>query len=132
MKKRVFVSTLSILVLFLLVSINSSVFAQDAKPFLGTWKGSLAVMGMDMEIIIELSLDDTKNIQGTIDILTMGAEDLPLGEFAIDGKKITFKIIHPEAQGDPTFNGTLDEAGKKIEGSFAQSGMEGTFIVTKE
>ncbi len=41
-------------------------------------------------------------------------------------------IDHPEVQGEPTFNGELDESGEKITGSFTQAGMETTFSMEKE
>ncbi len=119
-------------VLFALFLVHSALVAQDAKSFEGTWNGSLSVMGQELEIIIELSLDESKNIQGNIDIPAQGAMDLPLGEFNIDGKKISFKIVHPQVQGDPTFRGELDEAGKKIAGEFSQGGAVGTFSVEKQ
>ena len=50
----------------------------------------------------------------------------------IEGKKISFKIVHPQVQGDPTFDGELDESGKKIAGEFSQGGAVGTFSVEKE
>ncbi len=118
--------------LFTLLVVHSSLFAQDAKPYLGTWKGAISVMGQELEIIVEFSLDDEKNIQGTIDVPVQGATDLPLGDIHIEGKKISFKIVHPQIQGDPTFNGDLDESGKKISGDFSQGGATGTFSIEKE
>lgn len=119
-------------VLFALLVVQSSLFAQDVKPYLGTWKGAISVMEQKLEIIIEFSLDDEKNIQGNIDVPVQGATDLPLGDIHIEGKKISFKIVHPQIQGDPTFNGELDESGKKIFGDFSQGGATGTFSIEKE
>jgi len=131
--KRLFLKKLALIpILMALLLVHPSLIAQDAKPFEGTWNGALSVMGQELEIIIELSLDEGKNIQGNIDVPAQGAVDLPLGEFKIEGKKISFKIVHPEVQGDPTFNGELDETGKKISGEFSQGGAVGTFSVEKE
>jgi hypothetical protein len=58
--------------------------------------------------------------------------DVPLGSFTVEGKKISFLIVHPEVQGDPTFKGELDESGEKITGSFTQGGGEFTFYLEKE
>jgi len=87
---------------------------------------------MELEIIVEFSLDEEKNILGNIDVPAQGATDLPLGDINIEGKKISFKIVHPQVQGDPTFSGELDETGKKISGEFSQGGAAGTFSVEKE
>jgi hypothetical protein len=118
--------------LLALLLVHSSLIAQDAEPFLGTWNGALSLMGQELEITIKLSLDEEKNIQGTIDVPVQGAMDVPLGEFNIEGKKIAFKIVHPQVQGDPTFSGELDETGNKIAGEFSQGGAVGTFSVEKE
>jgi hypothetical protein len=131
--KRLLLKKLALIpILMALIFFHSPLVAQDAKPFLGTWNGALSVMGQELEITIELSLDEEKNIQGNIDVPVQGAIDVPLGEFNLEGKKISFKIIHPQVQGDPTFNGELDETGKKISGEFSQGGAVGTFSVEKE
>jgi hypothetical protein len=132
MKRFLLKNLMLIPILMALFLVHPSLMAQDAKPFEGTWNGALSVMGQELEIIIELSLDEGKNIQGNIDVPAQGATDIPLGEFNIEGKKISFKIVHPQVQGDPTFNGELDESGKKIAGEFSQGGGVGTFSVEKE
>lgn len=133
MKKSLFFKNLLLVfLLFTFLSVNSSVFAQETEPFLGTWKGALSIMGQEMEIIVKLSLDENKEIQGTIDIPMQGAEGINLGSFKIEEKKISFMIDHPGVPGEPTFNGELDETGQKITGDFTQSGVEGTFTLEKE
>ena len=132
MKRSLIKNLVFVPVLFALLLVHSSLMAQDTKPFLGTWNGTLSVMGQELDITIELSLDEEKNIQGNIDVPVQGATDIPLGDINIEGKKISFKIVHAQVQGDPTFNGELDETGKKISGEFSQSGGVGTFSVEKE
>ena len=101
--------------LFAFLSVNSLVFPQETKPFLGTWKGAISVMGLEIEMIVKLSLDEKKEIHGTIDIPEQpGAVDVPLASFNIEWKKISFMINHPDVQGEPTFEGELDESGEKI------------------
>ncbi|MBM3306507.1 MAG: hypothetical protein FJY79_11300 [Candidatus Aminicenantes bacterium] len=106
--------------------------AQDAKPFLGAWKGSLSIMGMELEIRVDFSLDESKQVKGIIDVVTQGAMGVPLGNIEIKDKAITFMIDHPNVPGEPTFKGTLDATGKKISGEFTQSGYAGTFAIEKE
>lgn len=105
--------------------------AQDSKPFVGAWKGSLSVAGMELEIGLNFTLDEAKKIQGTFDSITQGGFGIKLGNIEIKGKAITFIIDDPNAPGDPTFNGTLDETGQKLSGEFTQAGMAGTFAVEK-
>jgi len=116
--------------LLALLSASPAAFGQDAKPFVGTWNGSIDIMGQSLEIIVKFSLDDAGNIKGTIDVPSQGATGLALSDFEIDGKKIGFMIAGP--QGEPTFKGELDEAGTKISGTFSQGGAEGSFSLEKE
>ena len=111
---------------------SAAVQAQDAKPFLGDWKGTLSVAGMDLEVGIHFKLDEAKKIMGTFDSITQGAMGLPLGAIEVKDKTITFMIDHPNIHGEPTFKGTLDGTGTKLSGEFTQGGAAGTFAVEKQ
>jgi len=105
---------------------------QDANLFVGSWTGSLSVMGMELEIALHFTLDENRTIQGTFDSITQGGFGAKLGKIEITGRSITFIIDDPNAPGEPTFKGTLDESDKKLAGAFTQSGYEGTFEVEKQ
>lgn len=134
MKKRSLINVSLFLFLSIaFLSSHSFIYAEDAKPFLGTWNGAISVMGMEIEITVKLALDETKAIKGTIDVpMQPGAVDVPLADIKIEGKKISFMIDAPGAPGEPTFAGELDETGKKITGTYTQGGAEGTFNLEKE
>ena len=106
--------------------------APDTKPYIGVWKGTLSIAGMELEIGLNFTLDEAKAIQGTFDSITQGAFGIKLGSFVIKDKTITFLIDDPNVPGDPTFKGTLDETGKKLAGDFTQGGYAGTFAVEKQ
>jgi hypothetical protein len=106
--------------------------AQDTKPFIGAWKGTLSVASVELEIALNFTLDEAKKIQGTFDSITQGGFGIKLGNIEIKDKTITFIIDDPNAPGDPTFKGTLDGTGQKLSGEFSQAGMAGTFAVEKE
>jgi len=106
--------------------------APDTKPYIGAWKGTLSIAGMELEIGLNFTLDEAKAIQGTFDSITQGAFGIKLGSFVIKDKTITFLIDDPNVPGDPTFKGTLDETGKKLAGDFTQGGYAGTFAVEKQ
>ena len=106
--------------------------AQDTKPFIGAWKGTLSVAGVDLEIALNFTLDEAKKMQGTFDSITQGGFGIKLGNIEVKDKTITFIIDDPNAPGEPAFKGTLDATGKKLGGEFAQSGMAGTFAVEKQ
>ena len=104
----------------------------DPKPFLGAWKGTLSIAGMDLEIGLEFKLDEAKKVVGTFDSITQGASGITLGNIEVKDKTITFMISDPNVPGEPSFKGTLDDTGKKMTGEFTQSGYAGTFAVEKQ
>lgn len=110
----------------------ASAQAQDTKPFIGAWKGTLSIAGMDLEIGLNFTLDEAKKMQGTFDSITQGGFGIKLGNIEVKDKTITFIIDDPNAPGEPTFKGTLDGTGQKLSGEFSQGGMAGTFAVEKE
>jgi hypothetical protein len=114
------------------VAVAAAAQAQDTKPFVGAWKGTLSIAGMDLEIGLNFTLDEAKKIQGTFDSITQGALGIKLGSIEIKDKTVTFMIDDPNVPGDPTFKGTLDETGKKLTGDFSQGGYAGTFAVEKQ
>lgn len=102
----------------------------DTKPFLGDWKGTISIMGVDLEIGLHFKLDEAKKVTGTFDSISQGAMGLPLGVVEIKGKDATFTLSG--VPGDPTFKGALDATGKKLTGEFTQGGAAGTFAVEKQ
>jgi hypothetical protein len=132
MKKSVVCFAMAFFVVAALSALAVPDQAQEPNPFLGSWKGTLSVMGGELEIRFVFSLDEAKKIQGTFDSITQGGFGIKLGEIKIDGKSISFIIDDPGTPGNPTFKGMLDETGKKIAGDFSQSGVAGTFAVDKE
>jgi len=118
--------------ILVIVAVVGAALAQDAKPFLGSWKGSLTMMGTVLEIALHFKLDEVEKIQGTFDSITQGGYGIKLGKIEIAGKSISFILDDPNAKGDPAFKGTLDETGKKLAGAFIQMGYEGTFAVEKQ
>ena len=63
---------------------------------------------------------------------SQGVSAVELGDIMIEEAKISFTLDDPNIQGDPKFEGTIDESGKKISGEFSQSGYTGTFSMEKE
>jgi len=102
----------------------------DPKPFLGDWKGTISIMGVELEIGLHFKLDEAGAITGTFDSITQEAMGLPLGGIEIKDKGIAFMLSG--VPGDPLFRGTLDETGKKLSGDFSQGGAAGTFAVDKQ
>ena len=125
-KRKMTAVVLGLLVMAGLAAAQSA----DPKPFLGAWKGTLSIAGVDLEIGLEFKLDEAKKIVGTFDSITQGAFGLALGNIGIIDKTITFMIDN--VPGEPSFKGTLDETGKKLSGEFTQGGAAGTLVVEKQ
>ena len=130
--KRSHLKTVAVVLGVLAFAAVAAAQTSDTKPYIGAWKGTLSIAGMDLEIGLNFSLDEAKKFQGTFDSITQNAFGLQLGSIEIKDKAITFVIADPNVPGEPTFKGTLDETGKKLSGEFVQAGYAGTFAVEKQ
>ena len=102
------------------------------KPFLGSWKGAISIMGQSLEIRLNFTVDEAKKLAGTFDSPSQGATGLKLTSIAVEGKTISFGLDPAAVPGNAIFKGTLDATGAKISGDFGQAGYTGTFSVEKE
>lgn len=133
MRRLAFLIILMLLAFFLIgASSSTAVPPQESALFIGKWEGSLALAGVTLEFTIMFRRDENSRLQGTIDIPSQGASGIRLGNIKAEGSKISFIIDDPGAQGNPTFEGEVDDAGKRIAGAFRQSGYEGVFSMDKQ
>jgi len=96
----------------------------DATPLDGQWEGAIDIAGQQLGIIVKFD-SSSGALAATIDIPQQGAADLPLDDVTLDGDALHFAIGSVGAE----FDGTLD--GETISGDFAQSGVTGTFALTR-
>jgi CubicO group peptidase (beta-lactamase class C family) len=94
----------------------------------GTWTGSIALPGTELNIVVKISQFGEDGHEGTIDIPAQGASDLPLTEFRYDHPSIGFTISG--VPGNPTFDGALDDG--EITGMFTQGGQSFPFTLTRQ
>ncbi|GMN07614.1 S9 family peptidase [Croceitalea sp. MTPC5] len=89
-------------------------YAQDIA---GSWKGTLAVQGMEMPLIFNVT-NDNGELKSTMDSPSQGATDIPMDEtlFAENELTIVFK------QAGIKYVGSLKD--ETITGTFYQGGME--------
>ena len=129
MKKSLSFVPAGLLLLALLAPLSAS--SQAPNPFLGDWKGKISIpdAGVELGIAVHFSMNDKKELTGTLDSLDQGAMGLPLGSIKTEGRNIEFKI--EGVPGDPLFKGALDETGKIFSGTFSQNNYEGTFKTEK-
>lgn len=85
----------------------------------GHWEGSIDIPGSKLAIDVDLARSG-ESWTGDISIPAQRAKDLPLEKISVETDKVSFAI--KGVPGSPTFNGTIAEDGKSIQGVFAQGG----------
>ncbi len=109
---------LSVLALLL----TGTVFADSPSAFDGHWEGTIEVPGQPLQIDVDFESDDAGGLAGDISIPVQGIRDLDLEGLVAEGREIRFAI--PGIPGEPAFEGTLDEDGDTLAGTFRQGGAE--------
>ncbi len=131
-KRKTFHRVVLVLAALALLAAVSPAQSKTEKPFLGSWKGQIDIMGQTLEIRLVFTLDEAKKIAGTIDSISQGATGIKLADIQIEDKAIGFALDPSLIPGNALMKGTLDAEGKKITGDFSQSGVSGTFTVERE
>ncbi len=91
----------------------------------GRWSGAIKLPNGELAIDVTLSSGsdsgDGAGWTGSIDIRAQGLHGFPLSAVGVDGGRVHFEMSG--VPGTPTFDGTLDEAGSSIAGTFHQGGQ---------
>jgi fermentation-respiration switch protein FrsA (DUF1100 family) len=85
----------------------------------GTWQGALETTGLRLRLQLHVSHDDEKHLVAALDSLDQGAPGLPATKVSQEGATVRFEV--PATGG--SYEGTLDAARNKLEGSWTQSGV---------
>ncbi|MCB1634302.1 MAG: serine hydrolase [Xanthomonadales bacterium] len=104
--------------------------ASAESVFDGHWVGAIEVPTGVLKIDVDFRSDDAGVVGGDISIPIQSLIDVDLSDIAIAERTIRFRI--PGIPGDPSFEGTLDEAGEAIAGSFTQGDASLEFRLAKE
>jgi hypothetical protein len=102
------------------------------KPFVGSWKGTIDIVGQKLEIRIVFTVDEAKKLAGTFESISQGAAGIKLAGIAVEGKNIAFGLDPSLVPGNPAFKGAIDATLTKVTGEFTQSGYTGSFSLEKE
>ena len=109
--------TLSAFLYFaLIITVTAQVRARNVE---GNWLGTLDVGGTKLRLLLKV----TKSASGytaKFDSVDQGATDLGIDSIALDGNKFTFSATPYTI----SYEGTLNEAGDEITGTFKQGGGE--------
>ncbi len=100
--------------------------AKTQSDLSGHWEGAITIVGTDLSIKTDFRRT-ADSLGGTIDIPQQNAFGLPLKNIQIIGDKIHFELA--AGPGLAIFDGILTV--DTIRGDFSQSGMKGTFHLTK-
>lgn len=96
----------------------------NAQDIVGSWKGTLSVQGMEMEIIYHVS-DETGDLTGTLDVPMQGASGIPLDEVTFVDSKLLITIAKMQMK----YEGIL--SGESIKGTYSQAGQDFPLDLTK-
>ena len=100
----------------LLLIITSAVAAQTPTHNVeGNWLGTLEAGGAQLRLALKIKKSES-SYTAKFDSLDQGANDLPIDSIVLDGNKLTFSA---EKLGI-NYEGTLNEAGNEITGTFKQ------------
>ena len=115
-KTRVVVATL----LATLILGSTLLLAQSAADPSGHWQGAIQVPGMTVSLELDLVRNDNGTFIGTFSQPAQSIRGLPLSDVVVKDRSIRFAI---KTTGGGRFEGTLDDSGTSISGSFATNGF---------
>ena len=81
----------------------------------GNWLGTLDIGGAKLRIVLKIQKSEN-SYAAKFDSVDQGASDLPVDSIALNGNKLTFAA----AKFGMNYEGTLNEAGDEISGTFKQ------------
>lgn len=93
--------------------------AQDVPRAVGSWSGTLVAGPQRLEIIFHVTASDD-GLTGTMDVPAQGATGIPLTTASFEDGTLTLTFPVP---GGGSYEGTMDESGNGISGTFTQGGQ---------
>ncbi|MDQ1276311.1 MAG: uncharacterized protein QG610_1887, partial [Euryarchaeota archaeon] len=107
---------------------NSAVDNSTIKEIEGLWLGTLQVQGgMEVRLLFNISTSSDGSVNATMDSIDQGAKGIPVDI-------VTYKdgILHMGIKSmRGSFDGTLKEDGKTIEGEWKQSGLSLPLVLSR-
>jgi pimeloyl-ACP methyl ester carboxylesterase len=111
-------NSLQNLTIILLISVfcSATVFGQSSADIAGNWLGTLEFSGMKMRLALKISKAADGTLAAKIDSIDQGAKDLPIDSIGKKEDSIQFEAKKLGLN----FEGTLNEKGDEISGTFKQ------------
>jgi len=135
MRKPALSSALAFLAVAILLSLPAAAAAApspasaEGPSIAGHWVGEIDIPGTKLGFDIDLAQKPDGSWSGDISIPLQKAQDLPLGNIAVQGKNVSFEIAG--VPGAPGFKGTLSDDGQKVSGQFTQGGQAFPFAMSR-
>ncbi len=111
----------------LLVTLSGAPAGAATTDVSGHWEGAVTLPGMELGLLIELSLQDGA-WSGTADIPMQGAKGIALAGVRAVGDSLCFALAG--VPGEPTFRGVREDS--RITGRFTQGGQTFPFYLGRE
>ncbi len=105
--------------LLLLTGFSLASAAPEPKGPAGDWSGTLQVGQVKLRLLFKIKKTPEGSLTGTLDSLDQGAKDLPVDKVEFKENKLRMEVKLIEG----VFEGTLDSAASKINGSWNQDGQ---------
>jgi uncharacterized protein len=102
--------------------------AQSAGPS-GHWEGSIQAPDQQINFALDLTRNSHGEFVGTFAQPPEKLKNLPLANFALDGKSVRFQI--KGKPGERAFQGTLSDDGNSMSGDYTQSGYTIPFSLAR-
>jgi len=102
----------------ILILFSVALGAPATNSFLGNWLGTLDAGGAKLRLLFKITQPSGGALTAKLDSLDQGASDIPVNTIAV--KDNTVRLEVKAVQGG--YDGALDEAGKKIIGTWKQAG----------
>ncbi len=105
--------------LAVILTSSAAVFgAQSTTNLLGNWLGTLDTGSAKLRLLFKITENYSGVVVAKLDSLDQGARDIPVSSVTIKDNAIRLDV--KAVQG--VYDGTLDDAGKKITGTWQQAG----------
>jgi CubicO group peptidase (beta-lactamase class C family) len=111
--------------LLLLAALLLMVSPVAASPFEGHWDGEIQIPGTPLGFNVDLTVDESGALSGTISIPVQGLFGHELVGVVAENESISFRMA--DIPGDPSFSGTLGDESDVVAGTFTQGGASFPF-----
>ncbi|HSK74805.1 MAG TPA: hypothetical protein VK892_24110, partial [Pyrinomonadaceae bacterium] len=109
--------------LFFLIVLSLAVFGQNNESIEGNWLGTLEFSGVKLRLVLKVTKAGD-GFSAKFDSIDQGAKDLPIDSITRKGNSVSFSA----AQFGMSFEGTLNEKGDEISGTFKQGAASSPLV----